>query len=604
MEVIFIKKIYNRLKPIIFTLGYMWKCDKKFLIIKLFNCIITGIYPIINIFFPKVIIDSISASSSFNNILSIISIYFFVQIIYYLIELIIRYYDSINSAILIQYINNEILNKILEVDIAFFEDSNCYDSYQKARNEAGTRAKNTFDQLINFFSKCISLLSVIYILSIFDYKLIIIIVFVIVCIYIISKKSKKISYSYSNSIAKNNRQVGYFYNIMTSKGFSKEIRIFNTGEWLKRKYFTNFEKILNKQKVYLKKTSYLNCINGLLTRLQDAVIYAMLAYITLKNDITIGSFTMYLMATQSLTQNLNSLINIISNLYENSLFTTNLMDFLSIESKVISGSITPQNVDKVLKAKVPILELKNISFHYPGQIVNVINNLSLSVKNNEKLLIVGENGVGKTTLIKLLLRLYDPIDGEITYNGYDIKNLTINEYRKLFSVILQDYNKYAFSIAENVLLSDVDIESELDIKESLTNSGLINKINKLNKGIHTHITREFENEGIDLSIGEMQKLALARAYIRSSPILILDEPTSSLDPKAEAEMYERFINLCEDKTGIFISHRLACAPYMDRIILIKEGYIVEEGDHEELMKKQGIYYDMFTQQGHSYKECV
>ena len=334
-------------------------------------------------------------------------------------------------------------------------------------------------------------------------------------------------------------------------------------------------------------------------RLQYIFVYISLVYNMLKSNLSIGNFTMYTMATQNLIQSFNSIISLITSIYENCLFTENLIEFLSIENKIISGDESPPITD--VNGKSNIIEFENVTFSYPGQENKVLDGFSLKVHTCQNTLLVGENGVGKTTLIKLLLRLYEPQQGKIKYNGVDIKELNIKEYRSLFGVVFQDHNKFAFSIAENVLLREPDFyDDRKKIEDSLQYVGLWDKVNALKNKADTPLTREFSENGTDFSVGEMQKLALARAYIRNAPILVLDEPTSALDPNAEYAMYQNFIGLSKGKTGIFISHRLSCAPYMDHIILIENGKVQEQGSHYELLKLRGKYYNMFMRHGRGY----
>lgn len=591
-----VSKIATSLKFVFFSI---WKCDKKFVFFKLIFSVVAGLFPLVNIYFPKVIIDCLDNHREFYEILQIIGFYFILQLFFLTIELGMSYYDNIYSLRLIQNINADILDKIMTVDLSFFEDPAAYDAYQRARNEASTRTKNVCDQFLNLFSSFISLFMVIYILFELDWLLVVFILLIIALVFFISQKTKKMSFKFYNSIINLNRENAYLFFTLSSKTFNKEIRIFDLKNWILQKQQACYAQLYRKQTAFYKKSIQLNGLNGVLIRLQYIFVYISLVYNMLKSNLSIGNFTMYTMATQNLIQSFNSIISLITSIYENCLFTENLIEFLSIENKIISGDESPPITD--VNGKSNIIEFENVTFSYPGQENKVLDGFSLKVHTCQNTLLVGENGVGKTTLIKLLLRLYEPQQGKIKYNGVDIKELNIKEYRSLFGVVFQDHNKFAFSIAENVLLREPYFYDDREkIENSLQYVGLWDKVNALKNKADTPLTREFSENGTDFSVGEMQKLALARAYIRNAPILVLDEPTSALDPNAEYAMYQNFIELSKGKTGIFISHRLSCAPYMDHIILIENGKVQEQGSHYELLQLRGKYYDMFMRQGRGY----
>ncbi len=582
---------------ILYLLSFVWKVDKKYVFIKLINAILAGVFPLMNVVFPKLILEGIINKESFDEIFKIITLFALIQIVNYWIQLLISYYDSINSIKLINKINNEVLQKIVTVDLSYFECPDFYDSYYKAKNEAGTRAKNSFDRIFSILSSVITVFSVSYILLLLGpYVLALLIGVIFISSYIMTL-NKKATFNYMNSITKYNREAGYFYNLLVSHNFSKELRVFNAGYWIISKYNQCINNVNKMFKIHQKKVSLLDCTNQTISKIEDSIIYIILAYKTIKGYISIGDFTMHLIAIQNFTQRLFLITTQISNLYEDSLFVDNLKLFLSTENKIESGTRIP-DIKSLLP--VPILEFKNVSFKYPGQIESIFKNLSFKIYHNEKVLIAGKNGVGKSTLTKLILRLYDPDEGEILFNGTNIKEFCIEDYRRVFGVVLQDFNKYAFSIIENIAMGQPIANNSSKINDAIMNSGLAQKINNLSYGINTTLTREFDMEGIDLSVGEMQKLALARAYAKDPFLYILDEPTSSLDPLAEEEMYVNYLNASKGKTTIFIAHRLSVSRFMDKILILGNEGIEEVGTHNELMMKNGEYRLMYQMQADKY----
>jgi len=300
----------------------------------------------------------------------------------------------------------------------------------------------------------------------------------------------------------------------------------------------------------------------------------------------------------------------IAQLQEHSLYIEKVRTFLSYEQKVVSGS-NPKPLDSsnlsALKhqpsgfvgSSSVLLEMRNVSFTYPGASEPTLNNVSLTVNSGERIAIVGYNGAGKTTLVKLLMRLYDPGSGEICYKGDDIREFNTDEYRNLFSTLFQDYQIYAATVAENVLASDRSPD-EKRLMRSIDQGGFTDRLAQMPQGIKTQLTKEFA-EGEELSGGEKQKLATSRSLYKDSPIIILDEPSSALDPIAEYELNNTMLRLGSDKTVIFISHRLSTTKMADKIYMFENGSLIESGSHEALLNLNGKYAQMYKLQAEKYR---
>ena len=244
--------------------------------------------------------------------------------------------------------------------------------------------------------------------------------------------------------------------------------------------------------------------------------------------------------------------------------------------------------------------MKNVSFRYDGAEEDTLKEISFTIKQGERIALVGSNGSGKTTLVKLLLRLYDPREGEILLDGVNIKEMTLNSYRDCFSTVFQDFKLFSMSVRDNVLLREpCEGDNELVI-QALKESGAYDRVMRMPKGLDTVLTREFDDEGVNLSVGEAQKLSLARVFAEKAPFVILDEPSSALDPIAEYTMFENMMKATEGRSVLFISHRLSSAVLADRVILMDGGRITEIGTHEELMSMKGAYAEMFTRQAENY----
>jgi ABC-type multidrug transport system fused ATPase/permease subunit len=270
-----------------------------------------------------------------------------------------------------------------------------------------------------------------------------------------------------------------------------------------------------------------------------------------------------------------------------------MQEYLSIDNKMTHSGNDP------LPNDMDVIEFKGVSFRYPGNDKNVLNDIDIKISRNERIAIVGENGSGKTTLVKLLMRLYDPTDGVITLNQKNIQDFTYNDYTNQFTAVFQDFKLFAFSIRENVALSS-EIDNTEKVLDVLNRSGF--DVGSLKDGIETTVYKLFDSKGVEPSGGEAQKIALARALYKDAQFIILDEPTAALDPKAEYDIFTHFDSMVKNKTSVYISHRLSSTKFCDRILVLSNGRIIESGTHQELMDRKGKYYELFNMQSGFYMD--
>ncbi len=388
------------------------------------------------------------------------------------------------------------------------------------------------------------------------------------------------------------RQIDYFREIGSDFSTAKEVRLYDCRKAFLNQYrdlYRHMTEIVNRI-VASRKNSALVAEIG--NSLVDIVIYLILGYqLLVQKDISIAVFSAMLVAVHTFHQSMSRMIETVADLDNNAMHLKDYFEFITIPEKFSKKGKDPQSNQFEIT-------FENVGFLYPNAEKFALRNINLTIHSGERISLVGENGSGKTTLIKLLMRLYDPTEGRILLNGVDIKEIAYDKYLQLFSTVFQDFKVYAFSIENNLTMFH---ETEKDrIQSALDQVGILDYVNSLPKGLDTYFTTVFDKEGVELSGGQNQKLAIARAIIKDAPIFILDEPTAALDPRAEKEIFESFDVAIKNKTAIYISHRLSSCIISDYIFVLKNGSLIESGKHEELLERNGLYSELFRMQADYY----
>ena len=395
---------------------------------------------------------------------------------------------------------------------------------------------------------------------------------------------------------KNDRVLDYLNGVAYyQKGAQKELRVNALQDWFMGKVLCCRSEMVRMQFRDFRRNTLYGGIMSVLMAAQSAVVLLMLTDSYLAGEVTVAEFTMYFHTVTALS---SALMNLTSQIRRYSEQVLNFIDHQKL-ADLRDRTKTEEIPRKMLPAGTEIV-FEDVSFTYPGGVKPILEHLNLTLRQGEKLMIVGPNGSGKTTLIKLLCRLYRPTAGRITLGGTDIWQIPADTYFRTVGAVFQDYRNFAFSLAENVSMSETGDAGR--VEEILRALGLSELIAALPRGIETPLTRQFSADGVELSGGQDQKLAIARALYRDTPIIILDEPTASLDPQAESEIYGDFARMTRGKTAVFISHRLAAARLAQRILVLEGGRIAECGSHHELMKKNGMYAEMYRAQSRAYVE--
>lgn len=492
-----------------------------------------------------------------------------------------------------------IYQKSSDVDLSFYEDAKYQDTMRRAQAEAPVRPNRIVGSLIQLLQGSFSLSMV---AGLLIYKLhwgIILLLGVAVLpgLLLRLKFSHKL-YEWQRRHTAVEREVQYFDVILTDTWYAKELRLFNLSPLMMLGSRQRRQKLRKERFKLLLSQSGSDLLGQFCSSVAGTAAMGYIVYAAVEGHLSIGGVTVFLGAFQRGQGALSEVLGSMANLYENNLFLNNLFEFLDLK---------PVITDKPGAIPVPSqlrkgIVFENVSFTYPGKDVPVLKNLNMSFRPGQAIALVGENGSGKTTLVKLLCRLYEPTSGRILLEGIDIREYQIASLRNAFSVIFQDYVRYNQTVAANIGFGNIEHFNDREkIVAAAKYSGADEMIDKLPLKYDSMLGRLFEG-GEELSIGQWQKVALARAFLRESPFIILDEPTSALDARAEFEVFERFAQLAKGRTSIMISHRLSTTKLADTIYMLENGALVEEGSHDDLIKANGRYASIFNLQALRYRE--
>ncbi len=482
------------------------------------------------------------------------------------------------------------------VDLACYENPKYYDAFVKAIEECNGRADTVLNSLNNIVYRVIGFTGGFTILFLIDPILLLFALIPLITIPLTSKATK-VRYQKNMEEKEENRRKWYCRRVFYLSDYAKEMRLTDMPSLLLTRFRESGAKVMQIIKKYGITLAALNYIitecNEVFTTLGATMYAAWQTFGT--GNIGYGDCLVVINSIEGFAYTLTDFAHLFLQFEEDALYIDNMRIFLDAKPSIVGG-------DTALPSEGDIV-LENVSFCYDGAEKNTLNNVSMRFGKNEKIAIVGHNGAGKSTLVKLLLRLYDA-EGHITYGGKDIKEFSLDDYRDMFGCVLQDFHIFAMSAADNVALGKRTAGDHEQIEAALKSGGIYNKFAELPNGIDTMMTKEFDEDGILLSGGEAQKLAISHVFFAKSRFVILDEPSSALDPIAEYEMYDRMVKACESSGMIFISHRLSSAVMADRIYLMENGSVLEAGSHKELMEKNGRYAEMFRKQAANYAEVA
>jgi len=574
------------------------KISKAYIPLTFLNIILATAVSFVNIIFPKFIIDELLGIQNMTRIIMFVSLIIGINFLFNLFINVINYYVEIQNQQVTAKLGIMLGEKSLELDYNQAEQKENLELKERAmfviRNQ--NALKRMMDSVRSVIQNIIIIIGVLAIIATLDFVIIIFIAIVLFFSFKILKKQSQTTFAVTQESIPINRIFNYYSNLTTDFSAGKDIRIYCMQPFILKKIDDFINKNLSNFNKLSKNTAKYQMLGYINLNIENICVYAYMCYKVLINDISIGSFTMGINAVNTFGNAVSGLITQFFEFSNMCQYLNPFFEFLNIKANSIDGTATMSIVPKQFE-----LAFNHVTFIYPHTEKKVLDDVCVTIRSNEKISIVGMNGAGKTTFVKLLTRLYRPTSGEILLNGININEYKYNEYIKFFSAVFQDYKNYAFSIKENITLSQsAQVEDEM-IFPLLEELSLNKKISALKNGVNTSLYKIFDNDGIELSGGEMQKIAIARANYKDAPVIILDEPTSSLDPIMEYEIINNFNNMIKHKTAIYISHRLSSCRFSDKILVFENGKITSEGSHSELINdKENLYYKMYNSQAQYY----
>lgn len=579
-----------------FAYKFIWTNSKLLFLIRFFYVFIQVLQTIIPIFFIREILNRLTLEQNAGTVIFLVIVMAIMNFIIYICSLLLKMADS-QVLVKLQFKGAELLaDSVMNMSYETVDNSEVQDCIWLARyNNFNT----IYELSMDIISSVITMFSIG--LVVFTLNPIILVLIIISCIVgnVINKYTRTLSAKYEEDHAVNNRQNYYLTGLMEFPEQGMDIRTNNLEKWICDNATKNWWKnIFPYELKFTKKNLVLRSITDSIVIVQELFIYVFLIIEIVNKALSVGDFSMYVTAANTFSSCLHNILSKYSDLMlQSATYLDNYYRCIKISDQ---QSCEEKHMHMYAQDNMEI-EFRNVSFKYPNSDTMVLEHINLKIKKGETLSIVGINGAGKTTFVKLLCRFYEPTEGTIYINGIPAQDIPLNEYYSFISAVFQDFTLFQFKIFENITMdTEYDIER---LNQSILFSGLTKRIETLPNGIETYLYKLFDQNGIELSKGEEQKVAIARVFYQNSPIIIFDEPTSALDPIAEYNIYQNFHNIIKNKTVIYISHRLASTKFVDNIAVFSNGTIAEYGTHEQLMlNSNGIYAKMFSAQAKYYQE--
>ena len=585
-----------------YILKLVWEANRSILFVMSFMTLFNGVMPVVGSLIGKEILNDLArAYSGELTDFKIIATLLILNFAYLLFTAVVaRVYATVNrisGEIVANHIKVKLMTKAKEVDLASYDSPDYYSKLENANREAARRPIEVLSAAFSIISTVISIISYIIVIAAIGAVPALLIIAVAIPSTVVNFHFRKKNFNYLFLRSKSRRQLNYYSDVMVNKDLVKEIRMLGLADTFIGKYNTVFADYFKGLRRLMVQECGWSIAATLLSTVVNCVLFVKIAQGVFNGAYEVGNYALYTGALTSIANGISTLITTTASIYEGTLFINNMIAFMKEEKKIVPSIDPPR---QIVRGKHTV-EFRGVSFCYPGTKKNVLENISFTIEPSDSIVLVGLNGAGKTTLIKLLMRLYDPTDGVILLDGHDIREYDVQQLYGIFGIVFQDYGKYAVTVKENIAFGEVMKDlNQTEVETAAGHSNAKAFIEALPERYDTPLMRYFEEEGTELSVGQWQKIAIARAFYSDSDILILDEPTASLDPLAEQEIFNQFEALRSDKSSIFVSHRLSSATTASKIVVLKDGKVEEIGNHRELMEKHGEYYTLFSTQAKRY----
>lgn len=585
-------KIFNKAFYIV------WINNKGWLIFNGCYAIVAGFIPVALIWLSKELINELALliqnPSDLTKSITILIIQMLLIFFSSVLDRFKLYIDNKTEMNLSYFLQRKLLKKVASLPFCYYEDPQFYNYFSRVQASAGARFLNPINQIFNFTKNLIAIVSVMMFLFSIDWLLLILVIIPIIPLLIVSYKYGLKQYELFHETTPQVRNIAYITRLLSEKESVKEIKILGLANHFIKKWSIISKENNNRKLKLEKKNAFLEIsIEGFKSVLYLIIVFVVMNLIR-QGNLKIGDFVAILQAIEQTQNKLESISGNISSFLEDRLYLNDYFSFLDLE-------YYPNNQDKKADLEFPKtmkkgIDLDNVSFSYPGSTKEVLKNISLSINPGERIAIIGENGCGKSTLVKCIVGLYQVEKGNIYFDDKSINDFSTSDLHNHITVLFQNFNKYPYTVQENIGFGNVERMNDLN---SIKNLSKLTKVDEfvqgLNQKYNTPLTRVFQ-DGEDLSGGQWQKVALTRALFRETPIIIFDEPTAALDPKSEKEIFEQFNEMTNNKTSIFISHRMSATRIADRIVVMKKGEIIEVGTFSELMDLDGEFTKMYNTQ--------
>lgn len=582
----------------------VWKVSPAYVLLILLNGLIGGGKIILNMVLPMFLIDELTGGRDVKKLILFGACIVANNVIMTFITDSLQKYRDVKDEWVQNVMVEKLGERIMNLEYSYLENTYYLDLKERAifavQNQSAIVAIITL--IANTVQGVITLAGLMVILFTLGPVLMTAIAIGVVLMILIVKAASGTMVALMNRIIPINRIFGYYAGVAADKPAQKDLRLYHMDKLVTEKIRQSNETTCDEFDVANRKMGLANGANGVITEFISAFTYGYVGIRTISDmfgsRITLGSLTMYVSSAITFSSTIIQFGENLIGLWQNSQFLVPYQEFMALKEETIEDGGVP--MDDIVET----LEFRNVSFTYPKAEKPVLKNVSFAVKKGEKISIVGLNGAGKSTLVKLICRMYKADSGEILVNGRDIYDYDYLSYMNVISAVFQDYKLFNFTIEENISCRESGAD-ENRVNYLIGEVGMRDKIDTLPEGIHSRFGKEYDEDGVELSGGQGQKIAIARALYKKASMVILDEPASALDPIAEAEIYEKFNSLVEDKTAIYISHRMSSSVFCDRILIIDGGTVSDFDTHENLMKKtDSLYYKLFTSQAENYKLAI